>query len=266
MRKYNPQRFGLNPEWVNHYIKRPLTKIVIIGLALFALFTYCKIYAEHKAQEEHEHQVIQESISAEESIIAESKRAKEIAMQEEEAKKESLAKIEIEKRKTNALWEDKVTKKVIDGKKYWRNNKTKKVGKVDRIYGLEVVTNNDWSFTLNGNGNIPEEVVNIGYAEYAKTLKKQKEAEEKKNRIENASKIQKLIDEELREQTEQTKAKFHNLTHFKLGTKYYRVMKIIGSDIIALEHKKRDKKSNYETLPYSDAMIPIDYNTYELER
>lgn len=267
MRKYKPQKFGLNPEWVELRITKPGLKIIICALVIYAIITNVSNYASNKALEREEQKIIQESISAEESIIAESKRAKAEAIAEEKAKQESLAKIEVEVRKANALYEDKITKKAIEGKKYWRNNKTMKVGKVERIYGLEVITNNDWSFMIDKvDGSVPKEVVNIGYAEYARTLKKQKETEERKNQKANASKIQKLIDDEIKAQTEITKSKFGNFNHFKLGTKYYRVMKIVGTEVICLEHKKRDKKSNYERIEYSDKMKPIDYTTYEFEK
>ena len=267
MRKYKPQKFGLNPEWVELRITKPGLKIIICALVIYAIITNVSNYASNKALEREEQKIIQESISAEESIIAESKRAKAEAIAEEKAKQESLAKIEVEVRKVNALYEDKITKKAIEGKKYWRNNKTMKVGKVERIYGLEVITNNDWSFMIDKvDGSVPKEVVNIGYAEYARTLKKQKETEEKKNQKANASKIQKLIDDEIKAQTEITKSKFGKFTHFKLGKKYYRVMKIVGTEVICLEHKKRDKKSNYERIEYSDRMQPIDYISYELEK
>ncbi len=266
MKRYKPQRFGINPEWVEKNIKKPMFKITICVVIIIMALTICQSIAKQKEIEQEETRIIAESISAEELIIAESKRAKEQARIEEEAKKESIVKIEVEVRKTNTLYENKITKKAIDGKKYWRNNKTMKVGKVKSIYGLEVITNNDWSFVIDKvDGSVPKEIVNIGYAEYARTLKKQKEAEERKNQKANASKIQKLIDDEIKAQTEITKSKFGNFNHFKLGTKYYRIMKIVGTEIVCLEHKKRDKKNNYEKIEYSDKMQPIDYITYELE-
>ena len=75
-----------------------------------------------------------------------------------------------------------------------------------------------------------------------------------------------MLDEEKKELTEQTKAKFGNYTHFKLGTKYYRIIQIEGTEIVCLQHKKRDKKSNYERIEYSDKMIPKGYTDYELEK
>lgn len=267
MRKYKNQWFGLNPKWVEKNITKPMLKITICIVIIIMAFSICQSIAKQKELEQEETRIIAESISAEESIIAESKRAKAEAIAEEKAKQESLAKIEVEVRKANALYEDKITKKAIEGKKYWRNNKTMKVGKVERIYGLEVITNNDWSFMIDKvDGSVPKEVVNIGYAEYARTLKKQKETEERKNQKANASKIQKLIDDEIKAQTEITKSKFGKFTHFKLGTKYYRIMKIVGTEVICLEHKKRDKKTNYERIEYSDRMQPVDYTTYEIEK
>lgn len=266
MRKYKPQKFGLNPKWVEKYITKPLLKITVCAIVIFIAYSIFQSYANYKAIEQEETRIIAESISAEESIIAESMRAKEQARIEEEAKKESLARIEVETRRTNTLYENQVSKKVCPIGTYLRNDKTHKVGRVIKHYGLEIITNNDWQFTLDPEKTeLPKNISMIGYAEYARTLKKQKEAEEKKNRVENASKIQKLLDEELKQQTEITRAKFGNLNHFKLGSKYYRVMKIVGTEVICLEHKKRDKKSNYERIEYSDQMIPIDYITYETE-
>lgn len=265
MRKYKPQKFGLNPEWVELRITKPGLKIIICALVIYAIITNVSNYASNKALEREEQKIIQESINAEESIIAESKKAKEIAMAEEKVKQESLAQIEVERRRTNTLYENKVSKKVVPIGTYLRNSKLNKFGRVVGYYGLEIITNNDWNFEIAGNGVIPDEITIIGYAEYARKLKAQKEAEEKKNQLANASKTQKIIDEELKHQTEITKSKFGNFNHFKLGTKYYRIMKIVGTEVVCLEHKKRDKKSNYERIEYSDRMIAIDYITYELE-
>lgn len=266
MRKYKNQWFGLNPKWVEKNITKPMLKITICIVIIIMAFSICQSIAKQKELEQEETRIIAESISAEESIIAESKRAKAEAIAEEKARQESLAKIEVERRKTNTLYENEVSKKVVPVGTYLRNSKINKVGRVVGYYGFEVITNNEWNFELDGNGVIPDEVVIIGYAEYARKLKAQKEHEKKNNQKANASKTQKIIDEELKHQEEIIKSKFGNRTHFKLGTKYYRVMKIVGTEVICLEHKKRDKKSNYERIEYSDKMKPIDYTTYELEK
>ena len=265
-RKYKPQRIGLNPKWFEIYIFRPLIKIgLIVAVITFAYFQYTA-YSEKRAIEMEEQRLIDESIAAEERIKQEIKRAKEEARREEEARKESIAKIEVETRKNNTLYENKVSKKVCPIGTYLRNDNLNKVGRVVGYYGLEIITNNDWNFTIDGNGIIPDEVVIIGYAEYAKSLKKQKEQEEKKNRKENATKLQQLIDEEIQEQTKRTKQIFGNYTHFIFNNKKYRIIKIVGSDLIVLEKYKKDKKSNYETIHYSEDMEPIGYVTYETEK
>ena len=265
-RRYKPQRVGLNPKWFEIHIFRPLFKICIIAAVI--TFAYCQYnaYSEKKAIELEEQKLIDESIAAEEREKQESIRVKEEAKKEEEARKESLAKIEVETRKNNTLYENKVSKKVCPIGTYLRNDKLNKVGRVIGYYGLEIMTNNDWNFTIDGNGVIPEEITIIGYAEYTKKLKAQKEQEEKKNRKENANKLQQLINEELQEQSKKTKSYFGNYDHFILNNKKYRIIKIVGNDLIVLEKYKKDKKYNYETMHYSEDMKPIDYVTYETEK
>lgn len=267
MKKNKSKRIGVNPEWVKKYIGIPLLTIVLVVMVITIAIIKFREYVDFKIQEEMNNKIIQDSISAEESIIAESKRAKAEAIAEEKAKQESLAKIEVKVRKDNVLYEDKITKKAIDGKKYWRNNKTMKVGKVDRIYGLEVITSNDWSFVINKvDGSVPKGIVNIGYAEYKRTLEKQKEQEEKKNQLINASKTQKLIDDEIKAQTEITKSKLGNYNHFLLNGKKYRLINVYGSDLIALEKYKKNKKYNYETITLTSEIKPIGFIEYETEK
>ena len=265
-RRYKPQRVGLNPKWFEIRIFRPLFKICLIAAVItFAYFQYVA-YSEKRTIELEEKRAVEESIAAEERLKQESIRAKEEARREEDARKESLAKIEVETRKNNTLYENKVSKKVCPIGTYLRNDKLNKVGRVIGYYGLEIITNNDWKFNIDGNGVMPKEVVMIGYAEYAKALKLQKEQEEKNNRKNNATKLQQLIDEEIQEQTNRTKQIFGNYTHFILNNKKYRIIDIIGNDLIVLEKYKKDKKYNYETMHYSKDMKPIDYVTYETER
>ena len=270
MRKYKPQKFGLNPLWVEKYILKPFTVIIAAASIVTIVVIQYKTYAEERAEIEKQEAIAKSEQRAIEESIAESKRAKEEARIEEEKMKVSLAQVEVETRRTNALYENKITKKVIDGKKYWRNNKIKKVGKVDKIYGLEVVTNNDWSFMLDTNGNLPDEIVNIGYAEYARTLKRQKEREEKRNSIENANKIQQLIDAEMREQEKTIKDKLYiykdNYHYIEIDNTKYKIIRIIGNDLIVLKKGDKEKKYNYKTMPYSDQMKPITYMNYELEK
>lgn len=264
-RKYKAQRIGLNPEWFKKYIFRPMIKVGLIAAVM--TFAYCQYnaYSEKKAIEENEKRIVEESIAAEEKAKQESIRAKEEAKLEEERKKESLAQIEIERRRTNTLYENKVSKKIVPVGTYLKNNKLNKVGRVIGYYGLEVITNNDWNFTIDGNGVIPDEVIIIGYAEYTNKLKIQKEQEEKRNRKENASKLQQLIDDEINEQTQKTKLNFGNFNHFILNNKKYRLIKIIGNNLIVLEKGMKDKKYNYKTISYTKEIKPIDYTTYEIE-
>ncbi len=261
-RKYKPQKIGLNPNWFKKYIFEPMIKVCTIAAVItFVLYQY-NSYSEKRAIIEKEERLIKESIAAEERAKEESIRVKEEEKREEERKKESLAQIEIERRKTNTLYEDKITKKAIDGKKYWRNNKTMKVGKVDRIYGLEVITNNDWSFEIDKVDGIPKEVVNIGYVEYINRLKAQKEREEKKNRKINADKLQQLLDDELRELTEKTKAKLRT-PYILIGTQKYRVWEIKGDQLYCTKKNDRKKKSNYVQITYTDKIKCLNYIDYE---
>ena len=265
-RKHRPQRVGLNPEWFKVYVFKPMFKI--LSIAAVITFAYCQYnaYSEKRTIEECERKIIEESIAAEERAIEESKKAKQEALLEEERKRESLARIEVETRRNNTLHENKVSKKYCPIGTYVRNDKINKVGRIIGYYGLEIITNNEWNFMIDGNGVIPDEVVIIGYAGYTKKLKAQKEKEEQKNRKENAAKLQQLIDEEIREQSDITKSYFGNYNHFVLNNKKYRIIKIVGSDLIVLEKYKKDKKYNYETLHYTKDMKPIDYVTYETER
>ena len=263
-KKYKPQRIGIRPEWVRQYITIPVCKITLCSLVIISIFTHCKNYAEEKARHESEKIMLEESINTEESIIAESKRAKAQMEQEEKAKQESLAQIEVERRRTNTLYEDKITKRVIDGKKYWRNNKTLVVGKVDRIYGLEVITNNNWSFMIDAvDGSVPEEVVNIGYAEYTKSLKAQKEREAKKLNKENADRIQSIIDKDIAELTKEVRAKL-TTDYIRLGKELYRVWEIKGDQLYCTKKGQKKKKNNYIQITYSDMIECIDYVSYEV--
>ena len=142
-----------------------------------------------------------------ERLKQESIRAKEEARREEELKQESIKQIELEKQRTNTLYENQVSKKVCPIGTYLRNNELKKVGRVTGYYGLEIVTNNDWKFEIDTNGVMPDFVDIIGYSEYTKSLQKQQQQEIKKNKSENARKLQQLIDVEIAELTKKTKEK-----------------------------------------------------------
>ena len=261
-RKYKPQKIGLNPNWFKKYIFEPMIKVCTIAAVItFVLYQY-NSYSEKRAIIEKEERLIKESIAAEEREKQESIRVKEEAKIEEERKKESLAQIEIERRKTNTLYENKVSKKIVPVGTYLKNNKLNKVGRVISYYGLEVITNNDWNFTIDGNGVIPDEVVIIGYAEYTNRLKAQKEKEEKKNRKTNADKLQQLLDDELRELTKKTKAKLRT-PYILIGTQKYRVWEIKGDQLYCTKKNDRKKKSNYVQITYTDKIKCLNYIDYE---
>lgn len=269
-KRYKPQRIGLNPEWFEIYIFKPLAVVLLFAVVITSVFLKYRSYAADKAIKESEQRIIQESIAAEEKAIAESKKAKEEEKLEKERQRESLAMIEVETRRINTLYENTISQKVCPIGTYLKNSELKKVGRVVGYYGLEVKTNNDWNFNIDTNGTIPEEITMIGYAEYTKSLKAQKEREEKRYKKENAIKLQQLIDEELAEQTRKTKEFYGKNTDHLFITyhgKKYKVMEIKGNELIILEKGKKWKKSNYETIDAYDSDIKvIPYIDYEINR
>lgn len=243
MKKYKPQKFGLNPEWVKIYIIKPLSIIFVLAVIMVVAINKYNSYANEKAERESIEAI--ERAEREAEMLAEESRQREQEQirEERERKQESIAQAEIEKRKTNTLYEDKITKKVIEGKKYWRNNKLKKVGKVERVYGLDVITNNDWQFTLDKNGNIPSEVVNIGYHEYIKELKRQKEREEKRQQLENAYKTNELYEQESSEQKKKVIEYFGGdikHKHFIFEGKKYKIKNVDGRELRLIEKSTRN--------------------------
>ena len=265
-KKNRRQLIGIRKEWVELYILRPM--VVILTLAIFAIFVVVnyKTYATEKAEKERiaESELVEKR--AIEKSIAESERIKALRLQEEENKRESLAQVEIETRKTNTLYENKVSKNIMPIGTYLRNDKLNKVGQVVGYYGLEVITNNEWNFKLDENGIAPEEIEQIGYAEYMRRLKKEKELAEKKKQRENASNIQKLIDEEIAKRTTETKKLFGNYTHFELDGVKYRLIEIVGNEVIAIPKGQRNKKNNYKYILYTDKIKLITCKEFEIER
>ena len=261
-RRYKPQIVGLNPKWFEIRIFRPLFKICLITAVI--TFAYCKFnaYSEKKAIELEEQRAAEESIAAEERKKQESIRAKEQEEREEELKRESIKQIELEKQRTNTLYENKISKRICPVGTYLRNNQLKKVGRVTGYYGLEVVTNNDWKFDIDTNGNMPNFVDIIGYSEYTKSLQKQQQQEIKKNRLENAQKLQQLIDVEIAELTKKTKEKL-STNFIRLGEELYRVWDIKGDQLFCIKKGTRKKKSNYIQITYSDMIKCISYIEYE---
>ena len=245
MRKHKPQKFGLNPEWVKIYILQPLSIIIAVAVIMIIALNKYNAYAHEKAEKESIAEI--ERAEREVRLITEQEyqREQEQIREERERQKESIAKVEVERRKTNTLYEDQITKKVIEGKKYWRNNELKKVGKVESIYGLDVITNNDWQFTLDTNGNIPSEVVNIGYNEYIKELKKQKEQAEKTKKTDQATlyKINQIYEQERAEQKKLVEQHFGNkkYIYLKFEGKKYLVKEIDGRTLKMQEQKTKEK-------------------------
>ena len=242
MKRHKSQKFGLNPEWAKKYILKPLSIIIAVAAIMIIALNKYNSYASEKAERESIEAIARAERDAEEKAKQESIREKAEQQAEKQRQEESIAQAEIEKRKSNTLYEDMITKKVIEGKKYWRNNKLNKVGKVESIYGLDVITNNNWQFTLDTNGNIPSEVVNIGYPEYIKALKKQKESEEKKHQIENAYKTNELYEHVRSEQKKKVIEYFGGdikHKHFIFEGKKYKIKEVDGRELRLIEKNTR---------------------------
>lgn len=235
-KKYKNQIIGINPEFIKLYILKPLTIILVVAAFVSISIQKYNSYANEKAERESIEALQKAELEEEERLKESIRKRQEEIENENKRKRESIEKAEIEKRITNTLYEDTITKKVIDGKKYWRNDTTKKVGKVEKIYGLEVVTNNNWSFELDDNGNLPEDVINIGYREYIQELKKQKIKESATNPME-VYKIEQQYNEARAEERKQVLKKFNNkkYIYIRFEDKKYFVKKIDGRDLILQE-------------------------------
>lgn len=264
-KKLRHQRLGVNSEWVIRYIITPLAMLILtIFIILGASVSYTE-YATAKAIAEEEAERIKESARAEEMAKQEEIRLQNLRQLEEEKWQNEIKQAELERQRTNTLYENQVSKRKCSIGTYLRNDKTKKVGRVVGYYGLEVITNNEWNYTLDSNGNKPGEITEIGYVEYIRTLKRQKEQEEKKLKKENAKKIQKILDEELKIQTEKTKSYMGNYKHIEYNNKKYRVVDINGEELILLEQKMRNKKTNYIYLnAYANGVKKISWREFEI--
>lgn len=242
MRKYKSQKIGINPEWVKLYIIKPLSIVFVIAMIMILALNKYQTYATEKAEKESQEAILKESLKA-----IEDERLKELREQEEirleRAKhNEYLAQIEIERRKTNTLHENQVSKKILPIGTYLMNNELKKVGRVIGYYGLEVITNNDWNIILDENGTIPKEIEMIGFKRYDKELKKQLDRE-KKISPEQAYKTNQIYEQERAEQKQKVKEKFGNkkYIYIKFEGKKYFVKDIQGYELILKEQGSKNK-------------------------
>lgn len=266
-KKYKKQLLGINPEWVKRYIITPLTYMTIIVIILVVATKKYIAYAEEKAEREAEQLVLEESRRLEEEEKLKAEIQKQLKAEEEKKIQESIKQAEVEKRRTNTLYENKVSKEKCPIGTYLRNDKTKKVGRVVGYYGLEVITNNEWNFTLDGNGIYPKEIKEIGNVEYIKKLKAQKKREEEKQKKEDALRIQKILEEEIAKQTKETKAYYGNYNHIEYKGVKYRIIDIKGDELTILQKGQRKKKNNYKYLnAYAPEIKMIGWREYEIRR
>ena len=259
------QIIGLNPEWIIRYIITPLGVLGLILLTAITINVKYTTYATEKQKAEEEARIIQESIEAEELVLQLERHKNTQRRLEEERRANEIKQAELEKQRTNTLYENQVSKKVCPIGTYLRNDKTKKVGRVVGYYGLEVITNNDWNVVIDSNGTKPDEITEIGYAEYIRTLQRQKEKEEKKQNRENAKKIQQILDEEIKQLTSKTKAYLGDYKHIEYQGKKYRIVDIKGEELTLLEQRKRNKKTNYVYLnAYEEGIRKIHWREFEI--
>lgn len=262
-RKYKKQIIGINPKWVEIYILKPMSIIIILGLFIAMGIMRFKAYAIEQAEIESERAIAEAQEAAVRESIAAVELQAQLKQDEEERIKESEKAVAVERQRTNTLYENEVSKKIAPIGTYLRNNTNKKVGRVVGYYGLEIITNNEWNFTLDPEKTeLPEDITMIGYAEYTRKLKAQKEREEKLNRLANANQIQKLIDEEIARQTAETREKL-NTGYFELDGTKYRIVDIKGTEITVIKQRERKQRKNYKTMEYSDKMKSIPYRDFE---
>lgn len=194
MKKYKPNRIGLNPEWFKIYVFIPLLVIVTIVISLF----FVKLQVENYIEQKTEQESIRESEMIEEESIKESESI------------ERYLKESIRKEYENRIHKSKISnaEDMNDNEKY-KNSLLKEkwphgtyvYDKNKDIYGVVsyceipvVYTKEGWSFEVNYDNFQNNNIIQTGWLQWHNWTKKQEK--NKKLSKEEKDKLDQIIKEE----------------------------------------------------------------------
>ena len=243
MKKHKPQKFGLNPKWVQIYIIIPMTTILTCAVLISILHTQYITYAQAKSERESLEKIAEESRIAKIKADKEKWLNEELARLEKQRHQESLEREAIEVRKRNTLYENEISKKYCPIGTYILDKDTGKVGQANNYNGLRVLTNGDVFFDINEDGTLPDHITFISAKKYSQELEKQIDKSIGQNKYELEKQYKEWFDKETAYTKSMWMPQKYNYVKYK-GEKYI-VRDCEGGNVILKKNRQKQKIKVY---------------------